>query len=371
MFRCSISLILFISLLHAAFGQDFHYTQLYATPHTQNIALTGNFDFDHLSQKIRLITNHRQQWKSIKSNFVNYNTPFSSYSGTVDTKVYLPRLLRSDYFGLGLTLFNDKAGDLNLANTQLALMFSYNKVLNRKGNNLLTFGYSQGLGQRSINYSNAYYDNQWNGTSFDPNSATNEPLQNNTFFYSDASAGILYTHLNSSFISYRVGFASFHLNNPNISFNRGNEYLKSRYCLHAEMMIPLKKNELFPSISYNIQGKTKELNINLMYKLLNNNRTYISNYFGLGTRTVGSYQYRILNDALTLHYKINYNNTSLSVSYDINSSTLNKATNLKGAMEFALLHYLGTLKQPKKLPRNYKRGKTDCPKDQKLNFELY
>lgn len=363
-------LIVFIFYMPKAFSQDFHYTQLYSTPQSINPALTGNFDLDYLDKKVRFTSNYRQQWRSIQSSFVNNLTPFNSFAGTIDSKLYLPRIIRSDYIGIGSTMFSDRAGDLNLSSTQLGLMLSYNKNLNRTNNKFITIGYNQSIAQRSINYSNAYYDNQWNGTNFDPMSPSNEPLQNNIFYYNDISTGILFTSINKKFITYRAGIGAFHINNPNATFSKNNGILKTRYTFHGEAIIPLKVNYLYPTLNYSFQGPTRELSINLMYKIVNNKRDFVSNFFGIGTRVVGSYKQSPLNDAISFHYKLNYKNTIFAFSYDVNSSSLSKATNLRGAVELSFVYYSGKNKPPKRLPRNYKHGKTNCPKNQRLNFDL-
>ena len=81
----------------AVHAQDIHFSQFYMSPLNLNPALTGVMNCNH-----RITANYRNQWASIlKQNA--YNT----YSVSYDQKLPVGRY---DYFGIGGTLWGDKAG---------------------------------------------------------------------------------------------------------------------------------------------------------------------------------------------------------------------------------------------------------------------
>lgn len=141
-----------------------------------NPALTGNSDYN-----LRGGINYRNQWNSV-------TTPFVSQAFYIDGKLST-QLLSSSWLGVGGMIFNDKAGEGSLKTTQVMLAASLNKSLNA-GNTLFFHG---GIGlemvNKSVDYNKLVFDDQWDGTLFDPNYQTGEPLGTQSLFYLDFSAG--------------------------------------------------------------------------------------------------------------------------------------------------------------------------------------
>lgn len=78
-------------------AQDIHFSQFYMSPLNLNPALTGVMNCN-----MRVVGNYRNQYASIlKSN------AFNTYSVSYDQKIPVGRY---DYFGVGGTLWGDKAG---------------------------------------------------------------------------------------------------------------------------------------------------------------------------------------------------------------------------------------------------------------------
>src|SRR5690606_37585034 len=82
-----------------AFGQDIHFSQYYANPLYMNPALTGSFYGD-----FRAAVNYRNQAFTVS------NTPYVTYSGSFDIAP-LKKKMRHDVFGVGMLVYNDKAGN--------------------------------------------------------------------------------------------------------------------------------------------------------------------------------------------------------------------------------------------------------------------
>ena len=162
-------------------AQDIHFSQFYQSPLNLNPALTGVMNCNH-----RLVANYRNQWASIlKKNA--YNT----YSVSYDQKLPVGRY---DYFGVGGTLWGDKAGASEFATIQARLSGSYSKKMGgyRKKAHYLVLGADVGLSQRSINSINLQWPQQNNGNGvFDPNIA-GDVIDDPNFLFVDLSAGALW-----------------------------------------------------------------------------------------------------------------------------------------------------------------------------------
>ena len=111
-----LSLSCAIVLAVAVQAQDIHFSQFYMSPLNLNPAMTGVMNCNH-----RFVANYRNQWSSIlKQNA--YNT----YSLSYDQKLPVGRY---DYFGIGGTLWGDKAGTSEFATLQARLSGSYAKKM--------------------------------------------------------------------------------------------------------------------------------------------------------------------------------------------------------------------------------------------------
>ncbi|MFQ3576579.1 MAG: PorP/SprF family type IX secretion system membrane protein [Cytophagales bacterium] len=356
-------LLLVILIIHQAFTQDFHHTQIYNGQLLQSPSYVGALAFHRFLRKNRVMFSHRQQWRSINSEFVQKKTPFiSNYIG-YDGVFRIPALIYLDFFSVGADVFRETAGDLNLSTTLGSVNFSYHKALDRMGSRFLSMGTKFGLGQKSLDFNNAYFDNQWTGRNFDPTLPTGENFSNDRYFYPDISLGLLYTKV-SNFISYRFGTSFSHLNRPSqrgFLQNSSTERLFIRFDLMGGLRIPMNEWTLRPDLLVSSLGPAKEFSNTVIIELPSNNPEII-NSFGFGARIVGSYRVPALNDALSFHYQLFYKDFDFAISYDLNLSSLRNATGTYGAFETSLIYYFGRSEPTKVLPQRFKKGKTDCPK---------
>ncbi|MBP6825356.1 MAG: PorP/SprF family type IX secretion system membrane protein, partial [Saprospiraceae bacterium] len=157
-------------------AQDIHFSQFYMSPLNLNPAMTGVMNCNH-----RIVANYRNQWASILK-----NNAYNTYSASYDQKLPVGRY---DYFGLGGTLWGDKAGASEFATLQARLSGSYAKKMGgyRKKAHYLVLGADIGVSQRSINSANLQWPSQNNGNgSFDPN-VPPETLDKTDFLFVDLS----------------------------------------------------------------------------------------------------------------------------------------------------------------------------------------
>jgi type IX secretion system PorP/SprF family membrane protein len=312
-------------------AQDIHFSQFYMSPLNLNPAMTGVMNCNH-----RVVANYRNQWGSIlKQNA--YNT----YSASYDQKIPVGRY---DYFGVGGTLWGDKAGSSEFATIQARLSGSYAKKMGgyRRKAHYLVVGADVGASQRSINSANLQWPSQHDGNGgFDP-SRTGEVIADPNFIFLDLSAGALWFTVLDDDRNFYFGGSFSHLNRANQSFGN-QEYipLYSKFTFHAggEFMIAPKMG-IVPGVVTFFQGPSFQLNVGNSFKFLLGNSKRFHQAFQLGgwARISNKLDSGKLMDAFILSTRFDYEDFTIGFSYDINTSSLSKATNGNGAFEFSLVY---------------------------------
>ncbi|MFL5730353.1 MAG: PorP/SprF family type IX secretion system membrane protein [Cytophagaceae bacterium] len=362
-------LLIFILYLGGSLSaQDFHFSQFQHSPLNVNPALTGIYEFGYWGNDLRMIGNYRDQWRSIPSAYVSTPTPFKTNSFSADMKLRNVRYLKKDFIGVGAVFYSDKAGDLDFKTQQVNFSLSYSKLLNYHGDKYLTAGFTGGYSKRSIDYTNAVFDNQWTGTQFDPSRASGESFPGMRYTYPDLSAGMAFSFIPVDKINFTSGFAIMHLNKPRQNFlssNSGNPQsyrvvLYPTMVFHTNARIPLRnKRFLLPNILYLKQGPAREFNCTSYFQVRPEDKDRLNYQFGLGYRIVGNYQHTPASDALIAAVKFLYNNLSMTFSYDANTSSLKRSTKSIGGFEISIICYERFFN-----PKRYKdmKARPECPR---------
>ena len=92
-------------------AQDIHFSQFTMTPMLLDPSQAGK------GNDQRAIINYRNQWSSVA-------TPFKTYGFSYDTH-FNKQQKKDNFFGLGLSVYSDKAGDINLGLTTLNISLAY------------------------------------------------------------------------------------------------------------------------------------------------------------------------------------------------------------------------------------------------------
>jgi len=173
-----VIIILILLFCLSGQSQDIHFTQYYASPYLINPAFSGN-------SKCRLFAglNYRSQGKSV-------SVPYVTQSGFIDGRISLGGM-QGSWFGVGATFFNDKAGNGDLKTTSAIVHFAFTKAFDPDQNLTASVGFSGGFVNKSVDFAKLTFDNQWNGTSFDPSISSGENFIENSIYYYDLNAGIL------------------------------------------------------------------------------------------------------------------------------------------------------------------------------------
>jgi type IX secretion system PorP/SprF family membrane protein len=312
-------------------AQDIHFSQFYMSPLNLNPALTGVMNCNN-----RLVANYRNQWSSVlKQNA--YNT----YSASYDTKLPVGRY---DYFGVGGTLWGDKAGESEFATLQARLSGSYAKKMGgyRRKAHYLVFGADLGVSQRSINSAALKWPSQNNGQGqYCATCGDEEVIADPNFLFLDMSAGLLWFSVLDEDNNFYFGGAFSHLNRANQSFGTANIPLYSKFTFHAggEFMVG-KRFGLVPGVVSFFQGPSFQVNAGNSFKfLLGNSRRYHQAFqLGAWARVANKLETGKLVDAFILSTRFDYEQFTIGFSYDINTSSLYTASNGNGAFEFSLVY---------------------------------
>ncbi len=341
-------------------SQDIHFSQFYMSPQNLNPAMTGV-----MNGNIRLTGNYRNQWASVLR-----DKSFRTYSVSYDQRVAVGR---NDFFGVGGTVWGDKAGDAGFATQTGKLSFSYSKKIAgyRDKASYVVVGAEGGAAQRSIDFLNLRWGTQHNGSGgFDPTLSSNETSFGNTnFVFADLAAGLLLFNVVNKNTNYYIGGAYHHLNRPNQAFSgsdiagvfvRNTDLIFTRITVHAGGEFPIAPNlGALPGIIYMKQGPAFQINggNSFRFTLNDNPGEYQAFQVGVWARiasredastagTPGASSGGVLMDAAILSARFDFNDISLGFSYDVNVSPLRAASNGQGAFEFSLQYkILGNTKK--------------------------
>jgi len=328
LFEQTFLVLLFLAALtysSESHAQDLHYSQFYHNPQNINPALTGVFAGDK-----RIIANYRSQWSSVP---VDYLT----FSGAYDMKLYHPRL-KNNLLGVGAIFNYDRAGDSRLNAAQLGISAAYTHRLAER--HFATLGVMGGFTQRAYDPSGLRFNSQFNGDIFSAALPTQEEdlFKNESVFYADFSVGLNYRYQKpKSRTRANLGGALYHVNQPELSFyGNADSNLFSRFSLFGEMTYQLRhKIDILGRVSLQFQNVYKEYVAGIAGRLyLDKDKKLNDVALQLGL----AYRFHDFGDALIPSLEILYGPWQVGLSYDVNISAFDIATNGRGGFEVAVLH---------------------------------
>ena len=319
-YKYIILLLIALSSFSVSWGQDFHYSQYYATPSNLNPALTGAFD-----GILRAGIHQRTQWQSV-------TVPFNTVSLMFDMPIYKNNK-RRELIGIGANLMTDKAGDSKYRSLHATLLFSYVKSLDRRNRHKLGVGAYTSLVQRSLHYAELYFDEQYRNGFFDPLNPITESFPMESFLFFDWGAGVFWSYSPNKNNTFSIGAGVSHLNRANQSLLDGHFKLdfKSLNYMMAKIGIG-KELYLLPSIYTAFQGKHIEVTLgsNVEYVFIKNNY--------LRQISIGGGLFYRVKDAVILSVLMDWKDFRLNVSYDFNVSNFVTATQARGGFELSLIY---------------------------------
>lgn len=325
----SLLAMLIVTTAHA---QDAHYSQFYRDPIYTNPANAGSFLGSY-----RFEGHYRNQWNSVTQ-------PFETYGLSVDAANFL----KLKGLGTAINIFNDVSGDGSLSNLQINLALSYGLRLTSDSTQILTFGIQGGWYHRQIDFNSLFFDDQYTNGSYKPDLATSETYTSNSNNDFNTHAGIIYNNYLSSRSRITAGLAIHNITSPNLAFTGDDEPLDLRYSLHAQVEFPIHANlNLLPGVLGMSQGPHREVLAGANLKYLLDQRLYNYRAFQLG----GWCRW---DDAVVVFAGVDWGPWQFGASYDINTSSLQRASGNRGGFELSVIYILKDI-LPKRI--NFK----NCP----------
>jgi type IX secretion system PorP/SprF family membrane protein len=301
----------------SVFGQDIHFSQFYNSPLNLNPGLVGSFKGDY-----RFVANQRTQWNSV-------TTPYSTFGLSADANSVF-----GSPFGAGLSVYNDKAGDSDFSTLQVGLGATFS--INIDSTQSIKIGGQPVFTQRSINYNELQFDNQYNGNFFDQTLGNGENFGNTGGTYFNLHAGVTWNKEIAQRKEVSAGFAMHNIVRPQQSFFSENIPLHQRITLHTSALFAVSdKVDVLPSIMYQKQHKFQEIIFGGQGKYHLNRGNYKAVYGGIWYRN---------SDATYFTVGLDYSDFHFGVSYDLNLSSLNVASNYRGGFEFAIIYIIDRFK---------------------------
>jgi type IX secretion system PorP/SprF family membrane protein len=329
--------LLFIATVFLALtmkAQDIHFSQFHLMPMQLNPAMTGFFDGE-----ARVGAIYRNQWSSIQSPYGK--TKFETIGAYVDGS-FLKGKLKNDYLGAGLSFFHDRAGDMGLSTNDISLNLAYSKGFGLRVKHSIAIGLQAEVILKNIQNGGAKFS---------------DGIQENlgrTNFAVDGTVGVRYHVEFRRRLNMYIGFAYAHVARSTETFlNVKTEKLYAKYIVNAGAQIDVNdKINLVPTFMFLMQGPSLQANVGINAQFIFGDSYTSRNYFSVGVSS------RFANptpDAVIPNVRIDYKNITLGVAYDVNVSSLTRATSSFGAIEVGLMYVY------KKKERKME-GRATCPK---------
>jgi len=319
-------------LLSLSFGlnaQDIHFSQIQESPLWLNPANAGFFN-----GYMRAVANYRNQWASMGNAF---QTMGVSLDGNV-----LKAAKKKAYLGLGLFVFNDRAGVAKIGTTQAQVHI--NAIVKASRKSRIAGGIYLGVNQNSATYASLTYANQYNGKEIDKTIATGEIVNYTSFVTSDVGAGINYEYASSNvdmtrddIFSIKLGAAVHHINQPVQRYSSGSVYkLPMRFVGNVQARIDFQdtKLSLLPSAIYILQGSASQINVGTHLRFRLRNGTKLTGARTEAGLNIGAY-YRV-NDAIIPQVNLDMGKYAIGLSYDLNVSKYKQVSKGAGGFEIYL-----------------------------------
>ncbi|WP_072032238.1 PorP/SprF family type IX secretion system membrane protein [Crocinitomix catalasitica] len=306
--------------------QDKHLSMFAEAPVFLNPAAAG-----FAPGNLQLFSNFRMQWTTVS------NEPYRTMTAGADWKMMDKG---NGFMGAGINFTNDAAGVTNYQTNVIAVPVNYAILLNKS--NLFSVGIQPAYYQRSVSTANASWDNQWTGIEFDPTIDNQEavPSQNYSLSKFDVSMGVYWETFFSKYSKLTLGISGQHLTKQRINILTDDNGLYRKLNVHGQGSFG-KMNSTFtlePAFMFFVQGPNKEFTFGSNYKFLLKSGSLITNYFNDITLSLGTY-YRV-GDAFMVNAILDMSGLGFGASYDFNMSSLTRATNGLGGMEFFIRYRL-------------------------------
>lgn len=296
-----ISAILFLFFQQHVHAQQIHYSQFFLSPHTTNPAQVGLFE-----GTVRFGGIYRGQWLGNLAES-GFNTP-SIY---VDAPV-MPGIRKQDWIGVGGGLVNDAAGVSPITTTNFNIGLTYHLSLGEDPFNVISIGLQTGASRKSIDPNLRFEDELRGAPTREVRDLIGQPEG-----YSDWAAGINWRQRMNDRMSFNLGYAMYHLNEPEVSLlqsadSLGQTMIPRKSVASGSFMIKINENwNIEPLFLIQSIISDNEMLVGLnAYKMLKKEKQA---QIGVGYR---------LQDALVFYLGLQTPDWRIGMSYDLTTSQL-------------------------------------------------
>lgn len=324
-FMSKIRLIIcFLVLLSAfserAYGQDVHFSQRLVGDRQLNPSFTNRFEGNY-----QVITAYRQQWQSV-------GVPFTTGS-LFFTKKFRTSIPVLDWFA-GISYANDKSGDAKLTMNQFQLNAgaSY-RYLQHK----FTFAIQNSWVAKSFSQSGLSFPSQYdrNTGGFNENLSSGEAFAGENTAYYDLNIGATWETEFGNDWKMTSGLSLNHLIEPKESFfdeaNQKNRGVGGQFLAEKKLS---ERLTLHPYVSYYWARGASEMLLGSAvsfplegFKKIDELKPFLYVRTGIDRMT----------DAFVVGSRASFSKFDLGLSYDINVSDLELASNYQGGFELSLI----------------------------------
>lgn len=319
-------------------AQDAAFSQFYSSALYLNPALAGE------EANLTFSSNYRTQWSSIV-------IPYRTSQLSMIVPIYKNDVKERHLGGVGLSLYNDRAGDGNYKTLGVYSTFAYNLSLTKDKSQDMAFGGQIGIIQKNIDFTNLQWGEQFNPlVGFDASYTPTESGFANSTFYADFNFGAMYyfnpkKEYEAKKISGFVGAAVYHMSQPNESFiNSSTSKLPMLYKAHAGIeYVVTPRVRIAPNAIFLAQNLVDQVNLGMYftYKMKEDKSVFKGyesnrNVSMLDNVEVVAGVWHRFGDAYIFSLGLQTEDYTVGFSYDLNRSGLRFLTGGRGAYEFSL-----------------------------------
>lgn len=288
---------------------DPHFSQYYAHPLWLNPALTGVTDGEY-----RVSLNAKQQWGAISNSFLTGGASFD--------------MAPVKNLAFGAMVLNQNAGDISYNHLSALVSGAYRIHFGKAGLNMVNFGLQAGILNKSFDPSKITLGSQYNPvTGYDPSFGISESFSSSNTLVPDVNFGVMFFDGNpDQQINAFGGVSAAHLTRPVDKFLGNSVRMPVRYVAHGGARI--KISEVFgvtPNGLYMKQGNAKEISAGAYGQFMLNAESDL--LFGSNYR---------VDDAAIAFFGLHLKNMVFGLSYDFNTSSLNRVTGSRGGLELSV-----------------------------------
>lgn len=288
---------------------DPHFSQYYAHPLWLNPALTGVTDGEY-----RVSLNAKQQWGAISNSFLTGGASFD--------------MAPVKNLAFGAMVLNQNAGDISYNHLSALVSGAYRIHFGQTGLNMINFGLQAGILNKSFNPSKITLGSQYNPvTGYDPGLGISESFASSNTLVPDVNFGIMYFDGNpDQRVNVFGGAMAAHLTRPVDKFLGNSVRMPIRYAAHGGARVRVTEVlDITPNALYMRQGNAREIAAGAYAQYMLNNDSDL--LFGSNYR---------VDDSAIAFFGLHINNMVFGLSYDFNTSSLNRVTGSRGGLELSV-----------------------------------